>query len=111
MATEIVELKVSEEISASTDVCDTYTPASGKNVYLLEFFGDAAFSENSVVMITWDYGGGSEEIVWSTKGSARDNGLKELIGTGDGVKKVAVCCSNGETGALVMFCKALLGVE
>ena len=111
MGIEIITLKVSEEITASSDVADTYTPASGKTVYLLEFFGDAAFSQNSVVDVLWDYGGGSEEIIWSTKGSIRDKGLKELIGVGDGVKKVALSCSNGETGNIIMFGKALLGVE
>jgi len=111
MASEVIELKVSESISAGTDVVDTYTPANGTTVRLVSFIGEAAFSSNSVVCVLWDYAGGGEEIIWCTKGSSKDLHLDEACGTGDGTKKVAICCKNGEAGDLIMLGKAQIAVE
>jgi hypothetical protein len=101
MAITEVELKVSEEVAAGTDVCDTYTPANGVEVWLTFFHGEAAFTSNSSVMVLWDYGGAGETVIWSTNGSDRNNYQIELTGA-DGIKKVALCCSNAETGPLVL---------
>jgi hypothetical protein len=101
MADVTIELKVSEEIAASTDVCDTYTPANGAEVWIEEFRGNAAFTTNSAVMIVWDYNTVNEEIVWSTKGAEFFQHQLKITGA-DGTKKLALCCSNGEAGALVL---------
>lgn len=96
-----VTLKVSEEIDAETDVADTYIPPNGAEVWVTSFVGSAAFTTNSVVMLLWDYGEVGEVILWSTKGSERMDTPIEVVGA-DNSKKLAVCCSNGESGALVL---------
>ena len=101
MAVTFVELKVSEEIDASTDVVDSYAPANGAEVWLEIFHGNAAFTANSAVMLLWDYNTVDEEVIWSTKGNDTF-GHKVQISGADGTKKVAICCSNGETGAIVL---------
>lgn len=101
MALTDVILKVSEEISSGQEVADTYTPPDGAEVWLSEFHGNAAFTTNSAVMLIWDYNGAGETIIWSTKGSSIFDIPTEIQGA-DGVKKLALVCSNGETGDLVL---------
>jgi hypothetical protein len=100
MSVTIVELKISEEIAASTDVTDTYTPPNGAEVWVELFHGNAAYTTNSAVMLLWDYNAAGEEVVWSTKGSDSFNIPIKITGA-DGTKKIAVCCSNGDSGDLV----------
>ena len=101
MSVDIIELIVSEEVSASTDVVDTYIPADGVEVWIEEFHGNAAFTQNSAVMILWDYDTANEVILWSTKGVDKTHHKIEVTGA-DGVKKLALCCSNGDAGALIL---------
>ncbi len=103
MALNEIDLIVSEEISASSVVADTYTPANGAEVWTVEFSGDAAFTQNAVVKAVWKYAHAteSEEILWSTKGSKLFQFSKEITGA-DNVRKIAIVCDNGEAGALVM---------
>lgn len=112
MAVSIETLLVSEEVSATTDVVDTYTPPSGAEVWLKHFEGNGAFSANSVVCVLWDYGEAGEEIVWSKKGNDKmsDQTQLQITASADGSKKVAVCCSNGENGAVIMSGIAVLKV-
>ena len=101
-ATKII-LKVSEEVSATTAVADSSTPANGSTLLVTDFIGQAAFSKNAVVKVVWQYNHASlpEIIIWSTKGSDHMI-LNEIITDCDGVKKIAVVCDNGDTGALVL---------
>lgn len=96
-----IELRISEEIAGGQDVSDTYIPPNGAKVFMVDFHADAAFTTNAAVKVLWDYGGAGESIVWSNKGSGRFANPIEITGA-DGVKKVAVSCSNGETGDLIL---------
>ncbi len=105
---EIV-LQVSSDVATSTDAYDDYTPQSGDKIHLISFDGEAAFTLNSVVKLVWDYGG-SEEIAYATKGSTAGMQFEYFIGTGDGTKKIALVCSNGESGTIVMSGRAKLRI-
>ncbi len=107
MARAEIELKVSEEIASGQSVADTRIVPNGKDIKVVRFKGEGAFTANSVVCLVWDYGGAGEEILWSTKG-ADDTDLY-IIRQGDGVKKLAVVCDNGEAGPVVMtgWCQAM----
>lgn len=96
-----VELRVSEDIAAGQDVSDTYTPPDGATVWIIDFHGDAAFTTNAVVKALWEYGTGSESILWSCKGADRFTNPIKITGA-DGIKKIAISCSNGETGNLIL---------
>lgn len=96
----LIELEISKEVAASTEDCDTYTPANGSVVNILKFVGSAAFSPNASVKLVWDWDGAGETVLWSHKGEGV--APKRFQVTGDGVKKLAVCLDNGETGALFM---------
>ena len=102
MSEKLKMLKVSEEIASVTAVADYATPANNKIFRIVKFCGDAAYSKNSVVKIVWQYDHATlpEIIVWSTKGSG-DVILDESY-TGDGVKKLALVCDNGETGDVIL---------
>ena len=89
------ELKVSEEISASTAVSDTYTPPDGEVVNIFFFQGEGAYSQNSVCKLEFD-----TDVLWSIKGGG--NMPFEIDVTGDGTKKLKVTCDNGESGSIVM---------
>jgi hypothetical protein len=93
-------LKISESVSASTDVADTYVVPDGQKILIYNFMAEASFSQNSVVCLVWDYGG-TDEILWSTKGSL-DYLPSPVEKTGDGSKKLAVELKNAEAGALVL---------
>lgn len=103
MAGIVHKLKVSEEIAATTAVCDELTPASGKSITVLKFEGGAAFTQNSVVRLMWDHEGVGEECIWSIKGESTlpHQAVVDAVDV-DGVKKLALCCDNGESGAVWM---------
>jgi len=99
--TNIAILKVAELIDSGKEVAETLViPKDLKSFTILEFTGNAAFSPNSSVMIVWDYGG-TESIIWATAGSEITN-LEYEIKDYNGVKKLAIICSNGENGPVVM---------
>jgi len=100
MAIQKFRLIVSGEVGAEQRVADTYTPANGEEIYICCFNGQACFTPNSAVYVAWDYGGENEVILFSTKGSAEIHLESEIIG--DGTKKIAVVCDNGEPGPVVM---------
>jgi len=95
-----VSLKISKEVSATTEDCVSHTVADGKKLFIDKFVGEAAFTTNAVCKLVWDYGGAGEQVIWTTKGSSKMPFTHEV--TGDGVKKLAVCLDNGTAGALVM---------
>lgn len=109
MGISYVTLKVSEEITNGTDVADEYTPANGAEVWVENFHANAAFTTNSACLLIWDYGG-TEEVVWSTKGTDVMNEPVEITGA-NGTKKLAVVCSNGEAGNLIMSVMAKIKVK
>lgn len=111
MAITITELIVSEEINAATDVADIMIPANNTIVWINCFHGDAIFTTNSYCAIIWkyDHATESEIIIWSTKGSSKMP-LKKKITDTDGIRKLAVLCSNGEAGAVVMSAYARIKV-
>lgn len=101
-------LKVSEEITNSSYVADTYTPANGEKVYVRFVSGAAPSSVNSVVEAIWDPDG-TPDIFWLTKG-AQSEGAETLdeVFTGNGTKKISIKCTNGETGNMKMYGKLIL---
>lgn len=96
----IVELTISQEVSADTEQCETYIPPNMATIEVLEFFGSGAFSKNSSVKLVWDLDGAGETVLWSHKGEAA--APRRFTVTGDGVKKLAVCLDNGEPGPIFM---------
>jgi len=108
----IKRLYISKDVTAGTEETDTFIPANNKKVYIHEMHGSAAFSKNSAVKLVWDYGG-ANKVIWSIKG---DGGTPqafrgEKIGTGNGVKVVALVLDNGETSNVLMTGISWLRVE
>lgn len=97
------EIRVSEEVPAGMTVAATAVPASScTEVCLVEFHGESAFTQNSVVKCAWDYGSVNEEILWSTKGSAKETDIFMNLSGPFGSKAIAVVLENGENGPIVM---------
>lgn len=111
----MINLHIAKEVAAGTEDCVSHTPTNGKTIRVSRFYGEAAFSKNSAVKLVWDYEGAGEEILWAFKGGdplpheLRDSPLLERIG--DGVKKIAVCLDNGETGAVILAGFAMINEE
>lgn len=93
MAKEI--LKLTKEVDAATEDCETYIPANGANVTILKMVGETASNLNTTVKLIWDLGG-TETLIWAIKGSNEIIFDNERL-TGDGVKKLAICLDNGES--------------
>lgn len=95
-----IEIKISAEVPLGNEYAEYHVPANGKKFTIVKFFGEAAFSKNSVVKLLWDYNAAGEQILWSIKGSSSMPLNIEL--TGDGVKKLAIALDNGELGSVFM---------
>lgn len=109
-----VELRIVEEIPASTRVADVITPAAGKKVFIRKFHGSAAFSKNAFVGIAWKYEHASESEVWIWQTKGVDTMPKDFEIAGsevDGVRKLAVVCDNAESGDLMLGCWAEIEIE
>ena len=117
MAVPEDKLFVSEEIAGGDVAADFIVPAVGKIVRILEFYGDAAFTQNSVVRLVWDMEGPDETQIWTIKGEGSYPlgvvVLSDLFPAllSDGVRKLGVCCENGESGPLFMSGYARVLVE
>ena len=110
MSVQTVILKISEEVTNGQEVCATYIPPAGaKKIILGLFNGDAAFTENSVIRVTWDHGEAGETTKWSTKGNEEINLGEEITGY-DGTKKIGLCCGNGEANPIYMAAKLKIKV-
>ena len=103
------ELRVSEEIAASSTVADTYTPlTSVLELWVCKAEGEAPGTPNSVVKVVWKWNHAteSEVIIWPTKHSGKMSDEVEIPSAEiDGVRKLAIVCENGEDGDVVMFGK------
>ena len=97
-----MELIISKEVAGNTEDCVTAIPTAGKDVFIFSFFGSAAFSQNAVVKLVWDFGG-TEELIWTVKGEM-PMPFKYTIPSAsvDGVKKLAVCLENTGTGSVYL---------
>ena len=98
MALTRTVLTLSKSVAATTEDSTDFTPATG-DFFITTFHGEAAYDTNCAVKLIWDFGG-TEEILWSTKGSAILD--IEITRTGDGVKKLALTLDNGLAGAIIM---------
>lgn len=106
------EMTISEEVSSGSEECVSYTPPSGNDVHIYLFAGEAAYTKNAAVKLVWDYGGGGETVIWTIKGSG-SMPFTHVIPSADidGVKKLAICLDNGESGALFMSGHAEIWVD
>ncbi len=102
----IVEIKLSKEVASATSDAETYIVPSGKNAFVRDVCGDGSASPNAVIKFIWDYGG-TDELIWTIKGSATVPVEKSFLG--DGVKKLAVELENTSSGP--MFLSGLMKVE
>jgi len=106
-------LYLAKSVSASTEDCDTYTVPNGKDVTVIDFHGEAAFSASSAVKIIWD-SGGADTILWAMKGSGEmpKKAAEDFpTMTGNGTKKIALCLDNGEGSSIFMSGHVILEVE
>lgn len=98
-----LKLCISKEVDSETEECIVHTPANGVSVTVLNFDGEAAYTTNAAVKLVWkyDHATEAEEILWSIKGSGHAPTRFDITDA-DGVRKLAVCLDNGETGSIFM---------
>jgi hypothetical protein len=100
---DIIELKISKEVAASTADAETHTPAAGKKVSIRQFVGSAAFVVNCVVRLVWKYGVAGETIFWTINGDSKmPYALYLPDAEVDGVNKLAIVLDNGTAGPVYM---------
>lgn len=90
-------IKVSQEVTDSDPVKDSYTPPDGAEV----FFN---LLQGSGVRLEW---GG--DVIWTIKDNSRYEPLTQLLGA-DGVKKVEIICQKRDDGNLHMSGEAQIEV-
>ena len=88
---EKTALHLAQEVSADTDAAVSMVPSDGAAVYLDKFVGSFTANKTATICVIWDYGGTEVVIDLSAV-----NNMKQPVGTGDGVKKVALVLSNNE---------------
>jgi len=88
----VVELKISEEISANQSVADTYVVPNGK-LFSIEKSLASGVDGTSSIAVVWDYGGVGEEVIWYM--NADGEIPFRYSNTGDGTKKIAIEAQNG----------------
>ena len=114
MAIGVFELKVSKEVITGTEEFDFLTPVAGEKVRVISFEAEGAFSKNAYCALVWKHNHATEAevILWSTKGSIKSFlSFKIPNAEIDGVRKLAVVCSNSEIGSLVLSAKAQIKVK
>lgn len=105
----ITELRVSAEVSASTEEVDFYVPPAGAKIVVLAFYAEGAFKSDTACKLLWDYNEVGEQVVWATQGTAEMPGRYVISSaTTDGIKKLAVSCDNGSPGPVLMSAYAKL---
>lgn len=93
-----VNLIISEQVQASEEIYVSHVPAQGSEVIVRLFCGEAAFNETCNVRLVWDYGGASEQIIWTIKGASRMLFVHKIEAADvDGVKELAVVLENAST--------------
>lgn len=98
-----IDLFKAAEVSATTDIAETHTPANLEIVSFHNFWGNSAHTPNAVISVIWDYEGTGEEILWSTKGTIEQEDISFIPPkTGDGTKKIALVLSNSSSGPLIL---------
>jgi len=85
-------LHLAEIVPAASDSAISMIPDDQAEVYLEKLIGNITQNKTATVCIVWDYGSENEEII-----QIQDAAFKQFVGTGDGVKKIALVLSNLET--------------
>ena len=104
-----VTLHLSKGVAATTEDATTYIPANGKQVDIISFCGEGAFTPNCAIKLIWDWTG-TDTILWSIKGSSKIESLPPVTAA-NGIKKIALTLDNGETGTVFMSGRVVLEVE
>ncbi len=84
-------LHLAQEVTADTDEAVSMIPDDEADVIMESFTGNFTATKAATICCIWDYGGTEVVIDLSNAGP------KQVIGTGDGVKKVALVLTNAES--------------
>ena len=79
-------------LAADTDQAYTMIPSDGAEVVIDKLMSSHTQSKDCAICAMWDYGEAGETLV-----EVANRGIKHLVGTGDGVKKLALLFSNNES--------------
>lgn len=91
-------MHVAESVDADTELSSHIIPDDGTKVILKRFESNLPPLKDTNVCVIWDYGGSGETII------ATQNILSGVVvGTGDGIKKLALLLSNNELGESVVI--------
>ena len=102
---ERTQLHLAQSVDAASDEATSFVPRDGAIVTMENFKGSFTSNKIGTVCLIWDYDSASEVVIDLSNSAA-----KLLIGTGDGVKKIAVVLSNGEpVDAIAMSGTAVIG--
>ncbi|NIM44531.1 MAG: hypothetical protein GTO54_02685 [Nitrososphaeria archaeon] len=103
MAGTYQELHLSEEVSATSETCQSFVPASGKDVFIHFFAGESEAGDDTSVRLVWNFEGSPEECVWTIDGSATMPFKYKIDSTDvDGIKKLGLCLTNNTNAAHFM---------
>lgn len=109
MAEKIKTLTVIEEAEVVTfgqEQAYTMIPDDGAEVVIEMFRGSFSGGEKAAICCVWDYGEAGETIV-----DVVNSGIKKLVATGDGVKKLGLLFTNNEAVNSVAFAATVVVAE
>jgi len=89
-------LRVSQVVLAGTTISDTLVIANGSVATVKIFEASCPDSPLCIACLVWDPGEVGEEILWVFQREGIMPQENAVTVTGDGVKKLAVCCDNGD---------------
>lgn len=83
-----VTIEINDTLAAGETASEEYTPASGKEVSVLEYVAEIPFSEEVVSCLAWN-----SVAQWNLRASGSMPFIKVLTGS-DGIKKVVLQVDN-----------------
>jgi hypothetical protein len=89
-------LRIAQSVLASTQVADTLIIPNGETATVEYLSASCPDTPLGVACLIWDYGG-TEEVLWVFQREGIKPSEDVISVVGDGVKKLAVCCDNGDT--------------
>jgi hypothetical protein len=106
---EVKELQIAQLVLSGEDDADSWVIPDGET-WRIEIFGAGVpSSSQATAQLIWDFGGAGETIKWTIQHDELNMPPKLIFDfTGDGVKKLALCLSNGCTADYNMAAYARL---
>jgi hypothetical protein len=105
-----IELKISQNVAALSEVAETYVPASGKKIKVRFFSGNGRSQKNVSAQLIWKYNQAGETVIWGIPDTQPMPFIHDVPDAEiNGTNQLAIVCVNNE--ATEQFLSAYVHIE